>query len=62
MKRRDFLRGGVVITSFGIAEAANAQALVINPNLQNLLIRFCKPGTRTRRNVYTLFNQDPDHR
>src|SRR5262245_5924848 len=58
MKRRDFLKGSGGLIAAGLAAPAAAAEIVHGP----LQITPClSPSTRVRRNIYSLYNTDPDH-
>ena len=61
MQRRDFLKGSAGLVVAGIASPASAEEK-INPRFLELVkFHWCYGQPRLRRNIYTLYNSDPNH-
>jgi tyrosinase len=56
MERRAFLQGGLAALGVGASTAAQAQAPTV---FQQLFI--CRRPVKVRRNIYELYQEDPDH-
>jgi len=60
MKRRDFLKGTAGLMTAAVATPASAQ--ISNPQLlESIRLYWCYAHPRLRRNVYTLYNSNPNH-
>jgi hypothetical protein len=61
MQRRDFLKGGAGLIAAGLSGPASAQELV-NPRILELIrTHWCFGRPKLRRNIYSLYNSDPNH-
>src|SRR3954449_7430958 len=60
MKRRDFLKGGAgLITAAAVSPAAAQDA---SPRVLEIIrINWCYGQPRLRQNIYTLYNNNPNH-
>jgi hypothetical protein len=56
MRRRVFLRGGLAALGVGAATIAQAQ-----PLFDFLPLLICRRPVKVRRNIYELYQEDPDH-
>jgi hypothetical protein len=61
MQRRDFLKGGAGLVAAGLSTPASALELV-NPKILELIrFHWCYGHPKLRRNIYTLYNSNPNH-
>jgi hypothetical protein len=61
MQRRNFLKGGAGLIAAGLSGPASAQELA-NPRILELIrIHWCYGRPKLRRNIYSLYNSDPNH-
>jgi TAT (twin-arginine translocation) pathway signal sequence len=62
MLRRDFLKGTAAVIATGVTGNASAQELKLPAHLLDIIrVNFCQGEPKTRRNVYTLYNSNPNH-
>lgn len=61
MKRRDFLKGGVGMVAAGLSAPASAQELASSRVLELIRFNWCYGQPKLRRNIYTLYNSNPNH-
>src|SRR5437867_4450868 len=64
MQRRDFLKGGAGLIAAGLAAPASAQELreLVNPRILEIIrLNWCYAQPKLRRNIYSLYNSNPNH-
>ena len=61
MKRRDFLKGGVGVVAAGVSSPALAQEFISPRALELVRLHWCFAKPRLRRNIYSLYNSNPNH-
>lgn len=62
MLRREFLKGTAGVIAVGVTGNASAQELKLPAHLLDIIrVNFCQGEPKTRRNVYTLYNSNPNH-
>jgi tyrosinase len=61
MQRRDFLKSGAGLIAAGLSSPASTQELA-NPRILELIkFHWCYGQPKLRRNIYTLYNSNPNH-